>query len=99
MEPIGDGHYLGWRHEQEDGFRGDEAPNQPGASDANDLGPRARHPHRATRRVTRRQLLRAKEQLAVLAPSFVAALQRLRVNPLASHPGGNALAELQSVLA
>ena len=46
-EALGNGRDLGRRHEQEHGRRIDEAPDQPRAGDAVDLGPRARHPDRA----------------------------------------------------
>src|SRR5262249_38693385 len=77
----------------------DEAPDQPRTGDANDLGPRPRHPDRAAGLVAARQLVRAQEQLAVLAPGVIAAFQRLRVDALLAQPGGDALAELEAFLA
>ena len=47
---------FGRRHEQEHRVRIDEAADQPGAGDAVDLRPRARHPDRASLRVARGQL-------------------------------------------
>ena len=67
-EAVGDAAHLGRRHEQEDGARIDEAADQPGAGDAVDLRPRARHPDRAALRVARRQLGRPAPAAGRAAP-------------------------------
>ena len=87
------------RHEQEHGAGIDEAPDEPGAGDAIDLRPRARHPHGAALLVARGQLLGAHQQLAGRLPGLEPAFQRLRVDALVPQPGGDALAELQALLA
>ena len=77
-EPLRDGRDLGRRHEQEHGCRIDEAADQPGAGDAVDLGPRARHPDRAAAAVARRQLGRGHQRQPGLPPSLEPACQRSR---------------------
>ena len=98
LEALGDGQDFRRRHEQEHGLRIDEAPDEPRAGDAVDLRPRPRHPHRAAALVAGRQLVGAHEQLAASLPGLEAALQRLCVQPIVAHQGGDALAELEPFL-
>jgi hypothetical protein len=45
------------------------------------------------------KLVGADEHFSRLAPSLEAAFERLRLDALVAHPGGNALAQLQALLA
>ena len=63
------------RDEQEHRARIDEAADEPGAGDAVDLGPRARHPDGAALRVERRHLGGRHQRQAGLAPALEAVLQ------------------------
>ena len=98
-EALGDALDLGGRDEQEHGAGIDEATDEPGAGDAVDLGPGARHPDRAPLRVARRQLRLGHHRQVGGRPAERAAVKRLRRHALVTQPGGDALAELESLLA
>ena len=64
--------------EQEHRVRIDEAADQPGAGDAVDLRPRARHPDGAALRVARRQLVAGHQRQPGRGPAERAAFERSR---------------------
>ena len=99
IEALGHRLYLGRGHEQEDGIGVDEAPDEPGTGDAIDLGPRARHPDRASGRVASRQFTGIDEQAARGAPGFEPAFKRFGLDAFVEKPGSGALAELLPFLA
>ena len=92
------GHLRG-SHKQKQSFRIDEPANEPRTGDANDLGPRPRHPDGSAGRVRLGQLVRANKQLPAVTPSIVAAFKSLSIDALLPHQGAGTLAEMQSLSA
>ena len=81
-------------------MRIDEAADQPGAGDAVDLRPLARHPDGAALGVARRQLVRGNERAArPRARPGSRPPATLARRALLPQPGGDAMAELQALLA
>ena len=97
-EPVRDRHHLGGCHEQENGLRVDEAPDQPGAGDAVHLGSRARNPHRAALGVRWRNMVGLDEQTFGGGPGLESAFQRLGLDSGVAQPG-DTLTEFAALLA
>ena len=72
IETLCDRMHFRRRDKEKDGGRIDKAPDEPRASNAVDLRPRARHPRRAPARIARGQFVFGHERQARLRPRFMA---------------------------
>ena len=98
-EALGDRRHLRRRDEEEHRGGIDEAADQPGTGDAVDLRPRAGHPDRAALGVARRQAVGRDQRQAGLGPGEEPAFEHVGLAAGVTEPGGDALAELQALLA
>ena len=87
---FADGLNLGCSHEQKDGGRIDETPDQPRACDAVDLGPRARDPDRSSFRIALRKSRGWNAWQLLLRPRLGAAVQNIRGRAGMAKPCGDA---------
>jgi len=98
-EAVGYGFDLRRGDEQEDGRWIDEAADQPGASDAVDLGAGAGHPDGPALRITSGNMIGSHQQAAALRPALEATVEGFGSSTSLPQPSSDALAQLEAALA
>jgi hypothetical protein len=97
-EALGYGRNLLWRHEQKDGRRVDEPPDEPRAGDTIDLRPRPGYPKRLAGLAWQRQGGSGHGRQSRRGPCRMPSLQCFRGDAEMAQPCGDAFAQLPAVV-